>query len=105
MTASMRITPRNTWDRSDILRKVTLSPQLCGWTNTQTAEQLFSGMRKNNYFLNMMTPSSHIFLMRNILHHYNNNKNSIAMDNLKKALGDELELNCYGQAVLGMYLK
>ncbi|CAG6021997.1 unnamed protein product, partial [Menidia menidia] len=49
----------------------------------------------------MMTPSSHVFLMRNILHHYNCLKNAAVMDNLKKSLGQEVTLNSYGQAVLG----
>ncbi|CAG5927893.1 unnamed protein product, partial [Menidia menidia] len=80
-----------------------LSPEICGWVNSQTAEQLFSGMRRNNNFLNMMTPSSHVFLMRNILHHYNCFKNAAVMDNLKKSLGQEVTLNSYGQAVLGMH--
>ncbi|KAM9700009.1 HMG domain-containing protein 3-like [Menidia menidia] len=91
----------NTKDKRDVLRKMELSPEICGWVNSQTAEQLFSGMRRNNHFLNMMTPSSHVFLMRNILHHYNCFKNAAVMDNLKKSLGQEVTLNSYGQAVLG----
>ena len=95
----------NTKDKSDVLRKIELSPEICGWVNSQTAEQLFSGMRQNNHFLNMMTPSSHVFLMRNILHHYNQNKNAATMDKLKRTFGQEVTLNSYGQAVLDMYLK
>ncbi|XP_015251326.1 PREDICTED: uncharacterized protein LOC107098268 [Cyprinodon variegatus] len=91
----------NTKDKRDVLRKVELCPEICGWVNSQTAEQLFSGMRRNNHFLNMMTPSSHVFLMRNILHHYNCLKNAAVMDNLKNTLGQEVTLNSYGQAVLG----
>ena len=64
----------NTKDPRDSLRKGELVPELRGWVNSQCAEQLFSGMRKNNHFLNMMYPSTHVFLMRNILHIYNNNK-------------------------------
>ncbi|XP_035990491.1 uncharacterized protein LOC118562317 [Fundulus heteroclitus] len=59
-------------------------------------------MRKNNYFLNMMTPSSHVFLMRNILHHYNTAKNSATIANMKKMLGVGIDIgfNSYGQTVL-----
>ncbi|KAK0155944.1 HMG domain-containing protein 3 [Merluccius polli] len=49
----------NIKDKKDVLRKIELVPELCGWVNSQCAEQLFSGMRKNNHFLNMMTSSSH----------------------------------------------
>ncbi|XP_038164881.1 uncharacterized protein LOC119799159 [Cyprinodon tularosa] len=83
----------NTKDKRDVLRKVELCPEICGWVNSQTAEQLFSGMRRNNHFLNMMTPSSHVFLMRNILHHYNCLKNAAVMDNLKKTLGQEHDMS------------
>lgn len=71
----------NTKDKSDVLRKMEQVPEICGWVNSQTAEQLFSGMTRNNHFLNMMTPSSHVFLMRNILHYYNHNKNAVTMEN------------------------
>lgn len=95
----------NSKDARDTLRKVELVPELCGWLNSQCAEQLFSGMRKNNHFLNMMTPSSHIFLMRNILHHNNIHKNSRTIENMKTRLGMgvDIVLNSNGQTVLGMY--
>ncbi|XP_078018218.1 uncharacterized protein LOC117262505 [Epinephelus lanceolatus] len=91
----------NTKDKKDVLRKIELVPELCGWVNSQCAEQLFGGMRKNNHFLNMMTPSSHIFLMRNILHHYNNRCNAKRIDDMKKTLGSglEIQLNSNGQTV------
>ncbi|XP_073727236.1 uncharacterized protein [Misgurnus anguillicaudatus] len=59
-------------------------------------------MRKNNHFLNMMTPSSHIFLMRNILHHNNIYKNSRTIENMKTRLGMgvDIALNSNGQTVL-----
>lgn len=49
----------------DSLRK---SSELAGRVNTQAAEQLFAGMRKNNYFLNVMSPTTHMFLVRNVWH-------------------------------------
>lgn len=60
----------------DVLRRIKIVPELVGRLNSQCAEQLFAGMRKNNYFLNMLTPSTHIFLQRNILHHFNLQKNT-----------------------------
>lgn len=73
----------NTKDPRDALSRVQVVPELCGWVNTQTAEQLFAAMRKNNYFLNMLTPSGHTFLMRNIIHHYNTAQNKNISVNLQ----------------------
>lgn len=94
----------NTKDPKDVLFK--LVPELRGWANSQCAEQLFSGMRENNHFLNMMSPSSHIFLMGNILHHYNNERNAKTIETMKKTLGSglQIQLNSSGQTVLGMCL-
>lgn len=69
-----RFHENNTKDPRDALRKIELVPELRGWVNSQCAEQLFAGMRKNNSFLNMMSPTNHIFLMRNILHIHNTKK-------------------------------
>ncbi len=44
----------NTKDARDALRKIQIVPELAGWVNIQCAEQLFSDMRKNNYFLNTL---------------------------------------------------
>ena len=97
----------NTKDASDVLRRIELVPQLAGWVNSQAAEQLFSDMKKNNYFLNVMTPSAHIFLMRNILHHYNTSVNK-RFEKMYRTLNVDITLNMNGQAVMGiivMFLK
>lgn len=60
-----RFHENNTKDSCDKLRKIQLVPELAGRINSQCAEQLFSQMRKNSYFLNVMKPTSHVFLMRN----------------------------------------
>ncbi|XP_072565367.1 uncharacterized protein, partial [Paramormyrops kingsleyae] len=90
----------NSKDARDVLRKVELVPELRGWINSPCA--LPAGMRKNNHFLNMMTPSSHVFLMRNILCHYNNARNSRTIESMKKRLGKgvDIQLNSNGQTVL-----
>ncbi|XP_076142606.1 uncharacterized protein LOC143124790 [Alosa pseudoharengus] len=90
----------NTKDDRDDLRLIRLVPELCGWLNSQVAEQLFSGMRKNNYFLNLLSPASHIFLMRNILHHHNEHLNKRAMEELKKVSNEDIILDLNGKAVL-----
>lgn len=91
----------NTKDPRDGLRKLRLVPQLAGKVNSQVAEQLFAKMKKNNYFLNMALPSTHLFLMRNIIHHYNVHKNKQRLDQITKVFGNGVAMNSYGQAVLG----
>lgn len=93
----------NTKDEKDALRVIGLVPELCGWINSQTAEQLFSCMRKNNYFMNSLSPSSHIFLMRNILHHHNDRVNQQELQKLKQVTYGEITLDAQGKASLGIY--
>ncbi|XP_073341926.1 uncharacterized protein [Pagrus major] len=90
----------NTKDEKDSLRRIGVVPELCGWLNSQTVEQLFSGMRKNNYFLNSLSSSSHVFLMRNILHHRNERLNQQAIEGLKKAFNGNVILDSNGKAIL-----
>ncbi|ROL55332.1 hypothetical protein DPX16_22808 [Anabarilius grahami] len=74
----------NSKDVRDSLRKIQIVPELAGSVNTQAAEQLFSGMRKNNYFLNMMSPTTHMFFVRNILHIQNEEKNKSMLKKIQK---------------------
>ncbi|XP_056124415.1 uncharacterized protein LOC130102416 [Rhinichthys klamathensis goyatoka] len=97
---SDRFHESNSKDSRDVLRKITIVPQLAGKINSQVAEQLFSKMRKNNYFLNMSQPSTHLFQMRTIIHHYNENKNNKVRTRLMKTFGSKLVKNMHGQAVL-----
>ncbi|XP_073671172.1 uncharacterized protein [Paramisgurnus dabryanus] len=66
------------------------------------SEQLFSDMRKNNDFLNTLTPSGHIFLMRNILQHYNTKQNKKIEDGIRKIVpqNSQLHLNVHGQIIM-----
>ncbi|XP_058614543.1 uncharacterized protein LOC131529049 [Onychostoma macrolepis] len=93
---------KNTKDARDALRKIQIVPELAGWVNSQCAEQLFSDMRKNNYFLNTLTPSGHIFLMRNILQHYNTKRNKKMEDGIRKIVPQnaQLHLDENGQIIM-----
>jgi len=93
----------NTKDARDALRKIQIVPELAGWVNSQCAEQLFSDMRKNNYFLNTLTPSGHIFMMRNILQHYNTKQNKKIEDGIRKIVPQnaQLHLDVHGQIIMG----
>ncbi|XP_016385460.1 HMG domain-containing protein 3-like isoform X2 [Sinocyclocheilus rhinocerous] len=74
----------------DVLRKLTLVPQLADKVNSEIAEQLFAQMKKNDYFLNMSLPSTHLFQMRNIIHHYNENKANKLSTRSTKSFGSNL---------------
>lgn len=96
----------NTKDPQEVLRRINLVPELQGSLNSQVAEQLFSCMRKNNYFLNNMAPSTHIFLMRNIIHHRNNKTNAQLLEKqLQRGREShrlqDITLDKSGQAVFG----
>ncbi|RXN18648.1 hypothetical protein ROHU_007708 [Labeo rohita] len=82
----------------DVLRKLSLVPQLADKVSSETAEHLFAQMKKNDYFLNMSLPSTHLFLMRNIIHYYNENKASKLSTRSTKSL--EIQLT---EAVLGTF--
>ncbi|KAK7133382.1 hypothetical protein R3I94_015303 [Phoxinus phoxinus] len=88
----------NSEDGTDALRKLTLVPQLAGKVTREVAERLFAKMKKNNYFMSLS--SAHLFLMRNIVHHYNENKANNASAGLRKSSGSNLLTDAYGQAVL-----
>ncbi|XP_048010469.1 uncharacterized protein LOC125244425 [Megalobrama amblycephala] len=78
----------NSKDERDALRKIGLVAQLAGKVNSQVAEQFFSKLKKNNYFLNMTLPSTHVFLMRSIIHHNNSQKNLRRLEAFKKLFGN-----------------
>lgn len=59
----------NTKDPHDVLRRVDLVPELKDCVKSEAVKPLFAYMRKNNYFLNSMAPSTHMFLMRNLIEH------------------------------------
>nr|XP_021331346.1 uncharacterized protein LOC101886291 isoform X4 [Danio rerio] len=90
----------NTKDPRDSLRKLRLVPQLAGKVNSQAAELLFSKLKKNNYFMNMALPSTHVFLMRNIIHHYNVRKNEKRLHDIKKEFNTNIHMNDHSQVVL-----
>lgn len=61
-------------------------------------------MRKNNYFLNNMSPSTNIFTIRNILHHRNGITNQKLLEKQlqrghKQQELQHITLNNLGQAV------
>lgn len=96
----------NTKDPQDVLRRISLVPELQGWLNSQIGDQFFASLRKNNYFLNNMAPSTHIFIMRNIVHHKNTSTNQklleVQLQRGHRPHGlENITLSDLGQAILG----
>lgn len=73
----------NTKDPHDVLRRVNLVPELKDCVNNKSVKRLLAYMRKNNYFLNSMTPSTHVFLMRNMIQHRNARCNTQLVETVK----------------------
>ena len=71
-----RFHERNSSQRSSLLRRVTLVPELHGLINTGVEEQLHSSIGRSNYCLNTMKPSHHLFMMRLKIHQHNNEINA-----------------------------
>ncbi|XP_073715712.1 uncharacterized protein [Misgurnus anguillicaudatus] len=92
----------NSKDNRDVLRTIGLVPELAGKINSQCAEQLFSEVKRNNYFMNMLRPSAHIFLARNILHHRNLTRNRKKLEQFKKLFSGSpnLQLDSNGKVIL-----
>ncbi|XP_072558290.1 uncharacterized protein [Paramormyrops kingsleyae] len=100
----------NTKDPKEILRRIQLVPELKGWLNSQVAEQFFANMRKSNYFLNNMSPSTHVFLMRTILHHHNTHSNKQLLNKQLRhghrlRESSNITLSALGQAVIAPKLE
>uniref|UniRef100_A0A673HLD4 Uncharacterized protein n=1 Tax=Sinocyclocheilus rhinocerous TaxID=307959 RepID=A0A673HLD4_9TELE len=85
-----RFHEKNATDPKDILRRVQLVPELKGWLNSQVAEQFFAKIRKSNYF-NNMAPSTHVFLMRSVIHRHNTSTNRALLERQLNS-GRRLEL-------------
>lgn len=73
----------NSRDVRMVLQKLDLASPCSGRVSRQPAEQLFTRMKKNNYFLTVALPSTHLFLVRNIVHHYNTHRNKQLVDKMK----------------------
>ena len=63
-----RFHERNSTSLSDLLRPVTLVPELNAVVNTEVEEQLHNSINRSNYSFNMMLPGNHLFMMRLKLH-------------------------------------
>jgi len=72
-----RFHERNSKSPSDLLRRVTLVPELNAIVNTEVEEQLHHSINRSNYSFNMMLPGNHLFMMRLKLHTSNMKINEV----------------------------
>lgn len=93
----------NAKDEKDLLRRINLVPELVGHLNSQVAEQFFAKMERNNYFLNMMSPTTQICVIRSIIHHSNERINQQRIDKIKKGLGQDMSYDRHGRATIGTF--
>ncbi|KAK2833182.1 hypothetical protein Q5P01_017071 [Channa striata] len=71
-----KLNERNTNDPHAELRMVNLVPELQDVAKSKAVKHLLGDMRKNNYFLNSLAPSTHVFLVRNLIEHRNALRNT-----------------------------
>lgn len=90
----------------DLLRQLELVPELVASISSRRLEQLFWWEREKNDVLKTITLSTHLFLQRNLLHHYNVEKNKGAVEQYSRIVPADVELQWdeHGRVVLGMLL-
>jgi hypothetical protein len=60
---------------ADVLRRLTICPQIHANINSESHEQLHHILNKDNYFLNMMNSATHVFMKRLLVDLRNERKN------------------------------
>lgn len=81
-----RFHERNSSSPDDLLRRVTLVPELNAIINTEVEEQLHNSMNRSNYAFNMMLPGNHLFMMRLKIHTSNVRINEVYRIKLQEAV-------------------
>jgi len=103
---SDRFHERNSAQKSALLRRVTLVPQLNGIINTEAEEQVHSLIGRFNYSLNTMKPVNHLFMMRLRIHFHNSGINSKFKTKIESTFSAQAghavatELDNYGRLLL-----
>lgn len=81
-----RFHERNSSTPGDLLRRVTLVPELNAIINTEVEEQLHNSINRSNYAFNMMLPGNHLFMMRLKIHTSNARINEAYRIKLQEAV-------------------
>lgn len=74
----------NTTQRKEVLRRTKFVPQLSGLINTQAEEQLYSAYTRDCYFMDRMSSTNHIFILRSNLDIRNERLNNRAEAKIRK---------------------
>lgn len=91
----------NNSKRTDkVLRQTKVVPQLVGKINTQTEEQLFSQTTKDDYFLNKMNSTKHLFFIRTIIDDMNLTKNTSMYNKISDRLQQPLMVSEDGRLAI-----
>ena len=77
---------KNSSSAPDVLRRVTLVPELNSVINTEVEEQLHNSINRSNYTFNMMLPGNHLFMMRLKIHLSNTHIDQVYRCKLEKAI-------------------
>ena len=90
----------NSKRQDSVLRQTNIIQQLRGRINTQTEEQMLSQTGKDNYFVNMMGSTNHIFVERSLLDDMNIKKNNKALTELEHLLQQQLSISSISTLVI-----
>lgn len=86
--------------RPELLRRSSIVRELAGYVNTQSAEQTFTRVGKDIYWLNMLKPINHMFCFRLVCQFTNDDINEKQTEIHTKSLKDfKPALNKLGQLV------
>ena len=88
---------KNIKTEDDFMRDLKIVRELKGQINSIVAEQLFSGLKKDLYFLNQFGPANYLFILRLLLH-----LKSDDIINHQKKKTEELIKSSFGKCVIGI---
>ena len=90
---------RNTTSKIEVLRRIENITKLNGKFNSEIEEQLHLKFDYDKKFLNMMQPTTHIYLFRSIINHHNNRLNKKCLRDFEKRLQFLVKRNDLGSLV------
>ena len=90
---------RNTTSKIEVLRRIGNITELNGKFNSEIEEQLHLKFDNDKIFLNMMRPTTHIYLFRSIINHHNNRLNKKCLRDFEKRLQFPVTRNDFGSLV------
>ena len=90
---------RNTTSKTEVLRRIGNIAELNGKFNSEIEEQLHLKFDNDKRSLNMMQPTTHIYLFQSIINHHNNRLNKKCLRDFEKRLQFPVKRNDLGSLV------